>query len=318
MLSLFLILLNPGCERPSDYNQEDDGLPPAVPSGLNLYFAGDGEVLFEWISNNEADFRVYNIYKLDAAGRFIKTDFTYDNYYLDDSLCYDSTYIYKVSSEDIWGRESTLSQEITAMPENKYRPSAPRFKSINARNWEGNISVYLSWERNAETDIAGYYIYRNINPSFTPDSSSLSGFSREETWTDTSDLSPLTIYYYKICAVDKGELISNPGVEVSDRIHYMPELIFPVDGEKMNFPGLFRFTSAGVPANYKIIVQSNIFYGTLWEKDLSPGTADDTLEIIFNYPYVEENKEYYWRVISYSGSSEPNSITKLSKFTLDL
>jgi len=309
-------LLSSGCERPSEYDQEDDGLPPAVPAGLYLYFASDGEVLFEWRSNNEADLKGYNVYKLTNDSQYIKIAFTPDNYFLDDSLDYDSTYFYRISAVDIWERESSLSQEINAKPENKHRPAAPRFVTINARNWESNLSVFLSWEPNSETDIAGYNIYRNTYSLFNPDSSSFIGYSDTESWNDTSDLSLLTDYYYRIRAVDKGGLIGSESFEVYDRILKMPEIVFPKDSEEMNFYGDFKFTAAGAPASYKIIVQSNIIIGTLWEKEFSSNLIDDTLEIKFDYPYVEQSKEYYWRIASYSGSPEPNSITKLYKFKI--
>jgi hypothetical protein len=308
--------MNSGCERPSDYDHEDDGLPPAVPSGLNLYFASDGEILFEWNSNNEIDLKGYNIYKLNSDNQYIRIDFTADNYYLDDSLDYDSTYFYRISAVDIWERESSLSQEITAKPENKYHPAAPRYITINARNWEGRQSVFLSWVPNLETDIAGYNIYRNTYSLFNPDSSSFIGYSDTESWSDTGNLSLFTLYYYKVRAVDKGRLIGAESDEVYDRIFKMPEIVFPKDDEEMNFNGDFKFKAVGTPAGYKIIVQSNIILGTLWEKEFSSNLSDDTLVIKFDYPYVEQSKEYYWRVASYSGSPEPNSVTKLYKFKI--
>jgi fibronectin type 3 domain-containing protein len=314
--AVFSILFYSGCDRPTENNKDDDGLPPAVPTGLNLYSASDGEILIEWRNNSEADLKGYNVYKSTDDTRFVNTAFTTDNYFIDDSLAYDSTYLYRISAVDIWARESSLSPEISAKPENKYPPEAPRHASVNARNWVGEESVFLSWQPNAETDIAGYNIYRNTFGSFTADSASLVGYSDKENWNDTVNLSQLTVYYYKIRAVDKGGLLSIESLEVYDQILRMPEIVFPGDDEEMVYNGNFKFTSAGAPAAYKIVVQSNIILGTLWEKEISSNLIDDTLEVQFDYPYVEPNKEYYWRIASYSGSTEPNSVTKLFKFKI--
>ncbi|MGE5797242.1 MAG: fibronectin type III domain-containing protein [Ignavibacteria bacterium] len=313
---LFSIVLFLRCDRPRENNKNEDGLPPAVPVGLNLYSAGDGEILIEWRNNSEADLKGYNVYKSIDDTQFVNITFTTDNYFFDDSLAYDSTYLYRISAVDIWERESSLSPEISARPVNKYPPEAPRYVDVNARNWMGDESVFLSWQPNIETDIAGYNIYRNTFSSFTADSTSLIGYSNKENWSDTVNLSQLTIYYYKIRAVDKGGLLSNESLEAYGQILKMPEIVFPGDDGAMSYYGNFRFTAAGAPAVYKIIVQSNIILGTLWEKEISSNLIDDTLEVQFDYPYAEPNKEYYWRIASYSGSTGPNSVTKLYKFKI--
>ncbi|HVO75083.1 MAG TPA: hypothetical protein VMT35_13730 [Ignavibacteriaceae bacterium] len=297
-----------------DDNQDDDGLPPAVPAGLNLYFAEDGEILIEWQYNSEPDLKGYKIYKSTNDSQFVNIAFTTDNYFLDDSLDYDSTYFYKVSAVDIWDRESSLSIEIDAKPGNKFPPDIPRNVAVNARNWEGDESVYLTWDPNSETDVEGYNIYRsNISP-FAADSENLIGFSGTESWKDTIDLLQLTTYYYKIRAVDKGRLMSNESAEVHDQILRIPEIVYPENEGSMAYSQNFKFTAAGAPASYEVVVQSNPILGTLWEKNISSNSIGDTLEVEFDYPYVENNKEYYWRVASYSGSTEPNSITKVHKF----
>ena len=52
-----------GCERPTDANQKDDGIPPAVPTGVQISYAADGEILIEWLSNSEVDLKGYNVYR---------------------------------------------------------------------------------------------------------------------------------------------------------------------------------------------------------------------------------------------------------------
>ncbi len=228
-IAFTILLFFYSCERPTNISNADDGIPPAVPSGLSVYFAGDGEIILDWQNNSEPDFDGYNIYRSTDDSIFNKIIFTKNNYFYDDTLSYDTIYFYKITAVDIWGTESAATSIVSAQPVNKNKPGTPRYLSTSARNWEDNRSIYLNWQANYDSDIKQYNIYRGTNINFSSDSSSLVGSSIEPEFTDTFNLNLYTIYYYKVRALDKGDLLSDESEIVNDQIVGIPEVIFPLD-----------------------------------------------------------------------------------------
>jgi len=304
------------CERPNEPEIDDDGIPPAVPSGLNFYYATDGEILIEWNSNAERDISGYNIYKKINDADFALLSFTRDIYYLDDSLNYEDLYSYKISALDKSGRESETSDVISAKPANKYIPHKPAYAEINARNWEGKKSVYLSWEPGYESDVVGYNIYRSFSETFNADSSSLIGFTSLPFYDDSSAQLLYTNYYYKIRAVDKGGLLSNESSTLSDRINDIPGIIVPLNNAVTEYFQNFKIKTLKVPATYKIVLQENEYFGEIWSTDVYSELIEDTLSIPFTAGGLYSNVKYFWRIITYSSGNGPNSISPLYNFTL--
>lgn len=304
-----------GCDRNTEMI-EDPGIPPAVPTGLRVYYASDGEIGIEWRANSEPDVKGYNIYKRTDATESIQIAYVNDNFFFDDSLYYDTTYFYKITAVSLWNRESDFSAEVSAKPENRYNPLRPVGVRINARNWEGEVSVFLNWLRGEESDIEGYNIYRDIISGFTPDNSNLIGFSSAANFSDTALLSLYQNYFYKIRTKDKGGLLSSPSDEVNDLILEIPEVIFPADNSTVEFFEEFIIKAIEVPAVYRIGFQTNKFFGEIWSRTVSTTVTSDTLKINFDPPALQLNKVYYWRIATYSGnSSDPNSISKIFAVT---
>ncbi len=315
LVSLSIIFIS--CERPTEVSA-DDGLPPAVPVGLRFYSATDGEIIIEWNRNFEKDLRGYNVYRRNGnENDFTLIDFTNNDYYIDDSLDYNTVYFYKISAVDLSGKESNTTEPISAKPVNRRYPLRPRFVNINARNWEGRKSVFINWESSNESDVIGYNIFRGVDSEFSADSISLTGFSPLPFFEDTIELQLYQKYYYKIKAVDKGGLQSSESPVVSDWIFDIPEIIFPGDNQTHPVFDNFIIKAIEEPAVYKILVQTNQFFGEFWSKQISSSVVNDTIKIAFTPPYLEAGKKYFWRVITYSGaSSEPNSISTLQSFTI--
>ncbi len=300
-----------GCDRTNEII-DDPGIPPAVPTGLRIFYASDGEIVIDWRSSSEPDVKGYNIYKRTELTGPVKIGFINDNYFFDDSLQYDTTYYYKITAVNLWDRESDFSSEVFAKPENIYNPEKPAGVRINAKNWEGEISVYVYWLLNEESDVEGYNIYRGDSPDFTPDSSNFMGYTNSANFSDTTSLNFYTNYYYKIKAKDKGGLLSNSSDVVNDLIFEIPEVIFPPDSSTIEFFEEFIIKTIDVPARYRIGLQTNKFFGEIWNTTVSSTIVNDTLKINFNPPSLQVNKTYYWRIATYSvNSSDPNSISKL-------
>ena len=313
MLSIFVS----SCDRQENIVQIDDGVPPAVPTNVSVFFAGDGEVVLQWRSNTEADLDKYKIYRGLVNNNFNFVGESRDNFFIDDSLLYNQEYFYRVSSVDLSGKESSLSNFISATPINKNPPSSPRGFQINARNWEGKKSFYLSWFKNKESDIAGYKIYRSEQSSFTADTNSLVGFTNRMDFNDTSNFSFYKDYYYKIKAVDKGGLESNPTDELKDRILEIPEVVYPQDNSEINVINNFVIKAIQEPATYKIVVQTNEFFGEFWSTQFSSEKTIDTLQVPFTPIFLDAGIYYYWRIATFTNdNSSPNSVSKLYKFFL--
>jgi len=304
-----------GCDRGTEMI-EDPGIPPAVPTGLRVFYASDGEIVIEWRSNSEPDIKGYNIYRRTDTTETQKIAYVNDSFFFDDSLSYDTTYYYKITAVNLWDRESDFSGEVSAKPENRYIPQRPIGLNINARNWEGELSVFMNWLRNEESDVTGYNIYRSISPGFSADSINLVGFSGTANFSDTTSLNFYQNYFYKIRAKDRGGLLSNPSEEVNDLILEIPEVIFPPDSSMVEFFDEFIIKTIDVPATYRIGLQTNKFFGEIWSRTVSTSIINDTLKINFNPPSLQVNKIYYWRLAVYSGNStDPNSISRIFSVT---
>jgi hypothetical protein len=122
-------------------------------------------------------------------------------------------------------------------------------------------------------------------------------------------------YYYIIRAVDRGGLLSTESDIVSDEIYDCPGLIYPVNNSTLQYFTSFKIFALTHPANYKIILQENQFFGEVWSKEFNSDIVNDTINILFDYPYVRSNITYYWRIVTFS-SIEPNSISTLNNFEL--
>jgi len=103
------MLLIWSCERNKISDPVDDFISPATPSNLKIFGAFDGQIGIEWNHNQESNLDGYIIYKsINNQNHFVKTGFTSNNYFIDGSLYYDSTYFYKVSAINKAGIESKL------------------------------------------------------------------------------------------------------------------------------------------------------------------------------------------------------------------
>lgn len=318
LMFLFLSLIIISCERETIIDPGDDGLGPAVPANFGIFGARDGEVGIEWILNSDARDR-YIIYRsINNQNNFIQIDSTYEEFYVDDSLDYDTTYFYRITARDIFNRESLPTKIVSAQPKNVQAPRAPLSIDINARNWNNSVYIYLNWYSSVSTDVLGYEIYRDTFENFSVDSTKLIGFTNSLFYIDASNLELLQTYYYKIKAVDKGELKSNPSFEVQDYILNSPEIIFPLNNSETSHFNDVQFKTSSKPANYKIVFQTNEFFGTVHEVNFYTDKTDQIISVpVVSLELFTPFKKYYWRVLTYSvNSTDPNSFTDLYSFTI--
>ncbi len=315
---LFITAIIAGCERLTSSGNDNDNLPPTVPGGVNIFYSQDGTIGIEWILNNEYDIKSYQVYRsINDSLHFRLIASVYSDYFIDDSLEYDTTYYYYVTALDNDNNESEPSKILSAKPVNINSPRKPAYPEINARNWLDSISIYLNWTSNTEGDISYYEIHRSEVKDFTPGGETLIGTSRTNSYQDKYDLKLYTYYYYKIIAVDKDKLKSQASDEIYDTIFGVPELLFPSDDSTVSYFNYFKIKAIAMPARYKIVLQTNEYFGEIWTKEFDSDIVNDTISILFDASYIELHKNYYWRIITYSfNNNQPNSISGLYRFSL--
>lgn len=319
----FLTLLA-GCDREEITNPGDDNIPPNTPIGLSVYGASDGEVGIEWIKNSESNVTGYKIFRsVNNANNFHYIETTSDNFYIDDSLDYNSAYYYSIKAVNSTGIESGFSEFVSAQPKNFYSPGAPIDVAATAKNSHDKIFIKLTWRKPYDTDIKGFEIYRSTTENFQTDTTTFLEFVPPgsipyfDSYTDTSDTEILTKYYYKIKSIDKGDLKSYSSYEVSDLVLDEPKLVSPIDKAVLNNLGEFKIITAGAEAMYKLVVQTNEIYGTVAEVEFGSSSINQEITINARNLILDANKTYYWRVFTYTNNNdEPNSYSGLFSFTL--
>lgn len=312
---VFILFLS--CSRESLVEPIDDGKPPAIPTNLQVFGAHDGEIGIEWDKNTESNIAGYKIYRsINHPDNFIFLTEINDNYFIDEHLEYDSTYYYKISVLNSFGHESSMTDFVYAKPINFYSPLSPNNVRINARNWPSTPTILLYWDSPWDTDIKGYYIYRSTTEIFDADTLHYLDYTQLTSYSDNKNIMPLTKYYYKIKAVDKGYLTSPSTFVISDVVLNSPTLIFPSNNSTIHELKEFRFKTVSLPAKYKLVIQSNDVYGTVKEFDFSSELADQEIIVDASTVQLESSKAYTWRVFTYTSSEiDPNSFSESFTFT---
>ncbi len=315
---LFSLLLFSSCDRENPTENIDDGEAPAKPRGLSIFREVDGEVGLEWTQNLEKDIDHYNLYrKTNSSQKFVKLDSTSSLFYIDVGLNYDSIYNYKITAVDFFGLESKFSDTVSATPKNYYRPYAPYYLYINAKNWNDQLTIKISFSPSFSSDVSYYEIHKSEIEGFEPDSTSLIAEIDSLTYIDTSGLSLLTNYYYKLISVDKGGLKSDASKEISDLLLDPPSGIFPSENSDVDYFTEFKVMTCSHPADYKLVLQSNEIYGTEIEINFSSDKINQIISVPVRNVTYDAYEDYFWRVLAYTKSNNiPNSFSKLNKFRI--
>lgn len=315
--SFVLLLVIYGCERPTEVTP-DDGIPPATPSGVIITYAQDGGILIEWKNSTEPDLKCYNMYRSINKSPFTLLISTTNSYYFDDSLSYNELYTYRITAVDILNMESAPSDTTGAIPINVNPPATPArfFFTVFGSNMDNRKSVDLKWEPNTDADISHYNIYRDTSAEFDADSLNFISSSVLPSYSDTTNILLYKNYFYKLKAVDKGGLLSKDSPVESDMVLGIPALIFPANNSRVIFFRDFIFKGVDIPAKYRIVVQTNKYFGEFWGKDFTSNPGD-SIRVAFDPPFLELNTTYYWRIAVYSeGKPEPNSVSDQYQFVI--
>jgi hypothetical protein len=200
-------------------------LPLAIPQGfVAVGFDGYNELTWEpvktWLDDTLASgFIGYNIYRGTDKGRYEATPLNKEPLitvtYKDMAVVNAHTYYYiirSVASPSPPLNESPDSAEASATPRKMTPPNSPTGLTIVA----GVDRVFLTWDENKESDLAGYYVYRSTR-SGREYIRLTDKLITQTTFTDDSVKTGVT-YYYVVTAVDKWGNESAQSVEKAAHI----------------------------------------------------------------------------------------------------
>ncbi|WP_406862138.1 PA14 domain-containing protein [Streptomyces sp. HUAS MG47] len=183
-----------------------DTVKPLYPTGLTAtYSATTLKTTLKWAANKEMDLAGYRVYRRLSLTQWAKvsgTSLLTSPTFVDTPPATGQTYLYEVRAVDNAGRESTGSLDVTATTVDQTAPAAP--KGLGGWTPDFSEKVNLSWDGNAEADLAGYHVYRSTSRPVALTAANrvsgdkpLSGSWYQGPLPQTGDT-----YYYVVTAVD--------------------------------------------------------------------------------------------------------------------
>ncbi len=294
-----------------------DTTPPSPPQGLYVYFAGDGMVILVWQNNKESDLSFYKIYRGTDSVSFSFIGQATENIFTDKGLDYDTTYYYYITAVDNSGNESKPSAIVSAKPVNLYPPDQPFGLTVDAHNDPDGIYFNLKWYKNPDGDIKLYKIFRANKSNFIPSDSNLIGTSKLNFFRDTINLLIGRRYYYKIVAVDKGNLESKPSFEDDDIALKTPQLLKPDDNSMIGYDLTFKFKKVDNASGYIIFLSTSKYGNEIWKKIIYQ-SPNDTISVNYTGPSLYNGGRYFWKVATFSKDENIiNSISETRSFTIN-
>ena len=163
----------------------------------------------------------YNVYRMDESQTEtsqtpINASLVTGTQYVDKNFKFGENYRYIVRSVSLGTEgaqvESLNSNALSVSPRDIFPPSAPRQISITPA--PGRLAISIFFPANPETDVAGYNIYRSIDPDLPKDRwTKLNASLLTKTTFQDENVEAGKRYYYYLTAVDQAGNVS-PASEV--------------------------------------------------------------------------------------------------------
>lgn len=183
----------------SDTVSGADLTPPAIPTGLLVVDTTGTTVTLDWNNNTDTDFAYYRVYRSTngTTWTLASADLT-NSVHVVTGLVSETLYYFHVRATDQSGNESAASSVVTSTTDDITAPAnATNFAILASSTTESTL--FMTWTASVSSDIAGYKIYRSTdNVTYT-----LIATLGLVTSYEATGLSPTTLYYFKISAIDE-------------------------------------------------------------------------------------------------------------------
>lgn len=278
-----------------------DTQAPLTPENFRRSGGGDGTNILTWTANRERDLAGYRLYRAEgdpSAGYRVIADSIHPDttQYLDTGLEYTVQYYYKLSAYDRSLNESAPTDPVMGIPANLSAPDAPQNVRVVAQS-VSTPSITVSWSPNTEGDLDEYRVFRSTDtPVNTLVSTPIATPSKEQTIHIDTDVNVGTRYYYRVVAVDRGALVSQPSAEASDIPLVPPTLTMPANGSaaRSKTP-TFEWLLVSQAVGYRIVVGSDeTFTVQLWNHHVGAQTSTVT----YGGDALTSGHQYFWYVVT--------------------
>ena len=309
LLAILFMFCEPTTSVDNDIN-DNDTTAPAIPTSLAIDENASIEdtIKITWAANTDDDFDLYRVYRsitVDSLPLYQKVSETGLTTYIDAGVDYGTLYFYRVSAVDENDNESEKSAAISCEPVNIFAPQTPTGFTAYGYNLPGESPyVELRWTPNTESDFLHYNVYRHTSRAFTSDSAYFITQTTETHYSDnTVDVGQR--YYYRLTAVDKGLMASNPTSDESDLPLPQPSLVFPNNAATTTTlrPNL-EWERVEDATKYEVIVQTSLYSGVVWTGEVTQPASGTTVNIGYpSEPALSNNTKYYWLVAVFSSDN---------------
>lgn len=279
-----------------------------TPQNLRIAYSSDGEILIRWNVNLRANIFKFKVYRKENNDSVFKLiDETFENYYYDSGLDYDTEYFYCVSSLNKKNIESPKSKIVSSKPLNRYPPLAPYNFTVEGRNWNEEKYFFLSWENFYDTDIKEYKIYCSDRKILIKDSSLLVANTSHNFFRYFNESLELNKeYFFAIEAIDKGDLASPLSRNSSDFILSKPMVLFPPNGYETRILNKIELSGYNLPVQVEAIFYATPFGGELFKISSLVESAINNITISIPAGVFYNKGIYYFKIYIYTKSKSPN------------
>ena len=181
-------------------------------------------VVLNWFASKDTDCMGYNVYKsLNEKEGFVKINSSIlpktDQLFTDKDVKEGIIYFYYLEATDKNGNGSKTDIASYVLPD-MTPPSIP--KNLKATSEIGKINI--TWDKNVETDLEGYYIFRALKNEETNFQLLNDEPLKENKFIDILPKEAGNYFLYRICAVDKNYNRSNSSAFIASK---MPDIVVP-------------------------------------------------------------------------------------------
>ena len=143
----------------SFYENGFTNVPPGPPTNLHVAGWGEDHVMLRWDLVDRLNLLEYRIFRGTEPGIYDPVKITPDNFidsvFVDPDVVNNTTYYYVIASANTYDLQGGYSPEVSI---NSGQPQTPAGFTATG----GGIEIELTWDPNADTDLVGYIIYRQL------------------------------------------------------------------------------------------------------------------------------------------------------------